>query len=401
MIYLLAACMVLFGLLTGWLIGAAVNDLRAGVLDPMTFVFVLSGSLLCLGVMMLGVNQLNEAADRMHGRSVRTGEVTRWSEQLLFADCLILLVYALLTQASGTGRTGVAGDREQWMFTAAIALSLIASLQFLARQMRRRSRTARLRDLQERGNLHTGRRFVMTAVSVREKNIIAGHVLGEVHRYDRVYIYRPDGKSVTGMVSRIRSGGRSVRRCRDCDAEMKISCREAVPVYSTVSDVEQFFTASSVNNAEGPQMVGYIDAYAANYRNASFIRILNAAAVRLRYLVPAKKAPDAQSSADLPDTLVESLQVQFPSVMTKNLPDERVLPVFTDWTAFSRYGEMMQEEDAVSMVMNLRECNKIVEQGYAGVVINPFGPQAFFLSKEYLKEILNIEVKKNAETETV
>ena len=62
---------------------------------------------------------------------------------------------------------------------------------------------------------------------------------------------------------------------------------------------------------------------------------------------------------------------------------------------------MMQEEDAVSMVMNLRECNKIVEQGYAGVVINPFGPQAFFLSKEYLKEILNIEVKKNAETETV
>ena len=401
MIYLAASVLYVFGFVIGIFFTMALQDVQTGVLEFGGFLYIASGALVCLFLIMLGLNQLNEAADRIHGRPTVKGEVTRWAEQLLFADCLLVFVTILVRKASEADRVFLAPFRTQCLYTGLTAMVLTGVLQYVRLCMRRRKRSVRIGEIASEGSLHGERRFAMTAVKVLNDRTVAGHVCGEVRRGDPVFIYLPAGKKLTGKVVRLEADGNRMRKVKDCNAVMSVKTKGKLPLYCVISDVEQFCTADGINNTEGPQLVGYIDAYAECYQKDAFVRAMIRTAVSLKYLVPAKMAPDTERMYDLPDTLLENTSVQFPSVITKNLPDEPALPVFTDWTALANYREVNAEKDAASLVMDLPQCLKIVYEGYAGVVVNPFGPKAFFFSKEYLEQILQKEGKNHAESEVI
>ena len=79
------------------------------------------------------------------------------------------------------------------------------------------------------------------------------------------------------------------------------------------------------------------------------------------------------------DPLQENTSAAFMSVSTSADENLFILPAFTDWDALHRWSSMMMEKDAVTLIMKYEEVEKIMENGFGGIVINPFGPQPFFM----------------------
>lgn len=91
------------------------------------------------------------------------------------------------------------------------------------------------------------------------------------------------------------------------------------------------------------------------------------------------------------DPLNSQTSVSFYSVNTAASPDEACLPVFTDWDALSRYGFVIEDPQSTVLIMNFDKCRRLTEQGYSGIVIDPFGPRPFYLGRDYIATLISLK----------
>lgn len=90
------------------------------------------------------------------------------------------------------------------------------------------------------------------------------------------------------------------------------------------------------------------------------------------------------------DPLETSSDVGFPTLSSRQNPQLKILPVFTDWEALSRWKDMMKERDAVTITADFPMTVELMRKGFSGFVINPFGPQAFYLSDMFAESVMRM-----------
>jgi hypothetical protein len=89
--------------------------------------------------------------------------------------------------------------------------------------------------------------------------------------------------------------------------------------------------------------------------------------------------------------LKDQTSVSFLSVNTVARPDLACLPVFTDWDALGRYGYVIEDPASTVLVMEFEKCRQLMQTGYTGIVINPFGPRPFYLGSDYIRSLTELE----------
>ena len=81
---------------------------------------------------------------------------------------------------------------------------------------------------------------------------------------------------------------------------------------------------------------------------------------------------------------------RFMSVRLNVDPNKSVLVLFTDWDALLRYSNILEETELQLEVRNIKECFHLVPAKYDSIVINPFGPRSFIITKEFMCHIQEV-----------
>ena len=71
-------------------------------------------------------------------------------------------------------------------------------------------------------------------------------------------------------------------------------------------------------------------------------------------------------------------------------PSKSVLVLFTDWDALLRYSNILEEDNLQLEVRNIKECFHLIPAKYDSIVINPFGPKSFIITKEFMRHIQEV-----------
>ena len=81
---------------------------------------------------------------------------------------------------------------------------------------------------------------------------------------------------------------------------------------------------------------------------------------------------------------------RFMSVRLNVDPDKAVLVLFTDWNALLRYSNIYEEDEIQMEVRNIKECFHLIPAKYDSIVINPFGPKSFIITKDFMRHIQEV-----------
>lgn len=142
------------------------------------------------------------------------------------------------------------------------------------------------------------------------------------------------------------------------------------------------------NQNELPYIRGLLSVYDVCHDDPHFTSLVLWLISHANLLVCAKSTTEHRG--DIMDPLQENTSAAFMSVSTSADENLFILPAFTDWDALHRWSSMMMEKDAVTLIMKYEEVEKIMENGFGGIVINPFGPQPFFMPEQLCKTILQM-----------
>ena len=164
---------------------------------------------------------------------------------------------------------------------------------------------------------------------------------------------------------------------------------------------QQFGIITSVNpelrderyvHAENPRLTSMIDRYNDYNCDNTFMSTLVYDACHSRYIVPAILSANDFHKGDIMDPLLGREAVSFLAVATEGSKTDNIIPIFTDWAALSSYKEVMNSDEAVSVVLSFKEIIRIMHTSrYTGIVLNPFGPKPFYFSKEYIDHITSLD----------
>ena len=133
--------------------------------------------------------------------------------------------------------------------------------------------------------------------------------------------------------------------------------------------------------------------YAFSHRlsNNSGMNMLIYAICHAHYLTPVMMEKPRIGAEDIIRVIQSNANVRFMRVSANMKENDAALPVFTDWDAFRRYHTVMEEPEAKTLIVSFPQCIDLMKQNYQGIVINPFGPQPFYLSSNFVKHIEELE----------
>ena len=335
-------------------------------------------------VLMYWANRRYDEAEGYRNDQDRIG---RWVRYLLFGNLvtvfLMMMIEVSISHPEWT-------ERAPWLLTALLFAAVFASVIFLSRYGKYAARRRRIRNLQYALSSCGRRRFRFTVYEA-EGQTCRGYVQGKVMANDQVYVNMP-GKNVpeAGRIIRIMIDGKEEKSASGRYAEMTVECAGEIIPYTVISTHYTMHQTKPVIQAENPHLSGIISVYSDHYANDDYIGILNYDICHGEYLVPARRTGKT-GTRDMMDPLNSQTSVSFYSVNTAASPDEACLPVFTDWDALSRYGFVIEDPQSTVLIMNFDKCRRLTEQGYSGIVIDPFGPRPFYLGRDYIATLISLK----------
>ena len=181
--------------------------------------------------------------------------------------------------------------------------------------------------------------------------------------------------------------------------------------YAVITDIPYQIEANVNQAVENPYLLGLSRVFFERQGEGEFLNLFFRELVRSHYLV----AIEADGSLPIGEkdgsvTLKAGMKLTIPHVTMDR--GESALPVFTDWFAL---GAMDQQTEAgwkrETMIAGFPQVVSMLTKG-EGFVINPYGPQLFYVSPELIQNLMNspgyqsefgeatvqsMEVKKNTE----
>ncbi len=344
---------------------------------------------------------LNIYFDRSEGYASERQWIGRWGKNTVLAALVLSFLYACLMFMTEKNNDPLQQEKNNITIMILIGLVACGTIYYIQNYRKLLTRKTRIDALIHKSEKYKRRRytFIVEEVKETEKHIVLkGYVLGTIHNNDEVFVYSLSQGNYLTRVIQIHENGMSVRKVKDKDIEITIKKTDQtkeIQVGTVLSDIIENVSENQENNVENPSIRGMISGYNTLRDDKKYMTMLLWMIANSKFLVAGKSV--GGHVGDIMDPLNENAQVSFMSVSTTADESLFILPAFTDWDALKCWSMMMQEKDAVTLLMDYQEIEEIMEKGFGGIVINPFGPQPFFMPKDLAVSIVEMISKKKKE----
>lgn len=368
--------------------------MTAMIIDPSLMQTGLLLSLLlemCIDILL--IETVNIAHDKADGYVSKKQFFGRWVHNCCFITLLFSFAYALIASiASGTINIH---NRNVSML---LIICVIASIYLYFRNYRNlMSRRSRIKSIRNRQLRYKDRRYYYLVEEVKEEDsflTLKGTLNGKIRVNDEVYIYIPAEDSIRTRVHKITSNNQSVSKAKDGTVEIclkKDELTETIHKYSVISSVAEKVEIEQENLAENPFVNGLIMGYGKCNKDPEYMSALLWEISSGQYLMAGKC--NEQTDDEITDVIKKNVNAAFPSVSTTTDEKMSILPVFTDWDALHRWKMMMEEKDAMTVIMKFEQIVEIMHAEFDGIVINPFGPFPFYMPRDLANSLLRMHTE--------
>lgn len=232
-------------------------------------------------------------------------------------------------------------------------------------------------------------RFTMLVKGSKDEGsiLLEGDVYGTVKKEDVTVLFK-DGKVSHLKIARlIDSAGNDCESVTDAYAKIGFESIDKGDdfKYALITNID-FQIESDVNKAvENPYIFGLLYEYDNYYKDEDFVNLFFREMVSAHYLLPIHMSGDFKGSGETvlkKDTKINIYGINLEGGVT-------ALPVFTDWTALKNWADKgpanWKQETIIVRFPDILGCLK----NEGGFIINPYGPQSFYMNSENINNIVN------------
>ena len=262
---------------------------------------------------------------------------------------------------------------------------------------------------------------------------VEGQLFGNAKEGEKVYALHRDGNISHLMIMKIDESTTFAEQVKKEEQEetpetqgarrvkLFFSRKEALSPdwqYAVITDIPYQIEANVHQAVENPYLLGLSRVFFERQGEGEFLNLFFRELVRSHYLVAIEtdgSLPIGEKDGSV--TLKAGMKITIPHVTMER--GESALPVFTDWFALGamdqQMGAMNQQMEAggkrETMIAGFPQIVSMLTKG-EGFVINPYGPQLFYVSPELIHNLMSspgyqsefgeakvqsVEVKKDAE----
>ena len=221
---------------------------------------------------------------------------------------------------------------------------------------------------------------------------VEGQLFGKAKEGEKVYALHRDGNISHLTIIKIEEtqGQRRVK--------LFFSRKEALSPdwkYAVITDIPYQIEANVNQAVENPYLLGLSCVFFEKQGESEFLNLFFRELVRSHYLVvieTERGLPKGEKDGTV--TLKAGMKITIPHVTMDR--GESALPVFTDWFALGamdqQMGAMNQQMEAgwkrETMIAGFPQIVSMLTKG-EGFVINPYGPQLFYVSPELIHNLMS------------
>ena len=221
---------------------------------------------------------------------------------------------------------------------------------------------------------------------------VEGQLFGKAKEGEKVYALHRDGTITHLTIMKIEET-QGQRR-----AKLFFSRKEALSPdwqYAVITDIPYQIEANVHQAVENPYLLGLSCVFFEKQGEGEFLNLFFRELVRSHYLVTIEtdgSLPKGEKDGTV--TLKAGMKLTIPHVTMDR--GESALPVFTDWFALGAMGQQMgamnQQMEAgwkrETMIAGFPQIVSMLTKG-EGFVINPYGPQLFYVSPELIHNLMS------------
>ena len=236
-------------------------------------------------------------------------------------------------------------------------------------------------------------RFTMLVKGCKDEGsvLLEGDVYGTVKKEDVTVLFK-DGKVSHLKIARlIDSAGNDCESVTDAYANIGFESIDKGDdfKYALITNID-FQIECDVNKAvENPYILGLLYEYDNYYKDEDFVNLFFREMVSAHYLLPIHMSGDFKGSGETvlkKDTKINIYGINLEGGVT-------ALPVFTDWIALKNWADKgpanWKQETIIVRFPDILGCLK----NDGGFIINPYGPQSFYMNSENINNIVNPDIK--------
>ena len=232
-------------------------------------------------------------------------------------------------------------------------------------------------------------RFTMLVKGSKDEGsiLLEGDVYGTVKKENVTVLFK-DGKVSHLKIARlIDSAGNDCESVTDAYANIGFESIDKGDdfKYALITNID-FQIESDVNKAvENPYILGLLYEYDNNYNDEDFINLFFREMVMSHYLLPVRMSEDFKGSGSTvlkKDTKIDIYGIELQGGIN-------ALPVFTDWVALKKWSDMGVANWKMETIIESFPDIVGFLKGEGGFIINPYGPQSFYMNSENINNIVN------------
>ena len=232
-------------------------------------------------------------------------------------------------------------------------------------------------------------RFTMLVKGCKDEGsiLLVGDVYGTVKKEDVTVLFK-DGKVLHLKVAKlIDSTGNDCESVTDAYAKIGFENIDKGDdfKYTLITNID-FQIESDVNKAvENPYILGLLYEYDNNCNDEDFINLFFREMVMSHYLLPVRMSEDFKGSGSTvlkKDTKIDIYGIELQGGIN-------ALPVFTDWTALKNWSDKGPANWKMETIIESFPDIVGFLKGEGGFIINPYGPQSFYMNSESISSIVN------------
>ena len=232
-------------------------------------------------------------------------------------------------------------------------------------------------------------RFTMLVKGSKDEGSILfeGDVYGTVKKENVTVLFKDGKVSHLKVAKLIDSTGNDCESVTDAYAKIgfeNIDKGEDFK-YALITNID-FQIESDVNKAvENPYILGLLYEYDNNCNDEDFINLFFREMVMSHYLLPVRMSEDFKGSGSTvlkKDTKIDIYGIELQGGIN-------ALPVFTDWVALKKWSDMGVANWKMETIIESFPDIVGFLKGEGGFIINPYGPQSFYMNSENINNIVN------------
>ena len=232
-------------------------------------------------------------------------------------------------------------------------------------------------------------RFTMLVKDCKDEGsiLLVGDVYGTVKKEDVTILFKDGKVSHLKVAKLIDSTGNDCESVTDAYAKIGFENIDKGDDFkcALITNID-FQIESDVNKAvENPYILGLLYEYDNYYKDEDFVNLFFREMVSAHYLLPIHMSGDFKGSGET--VLKKDTKINIYGIKLEGGVD--ALPVFTDWSALKNWADKgpanWKQETIIVRFPDILGCLK----NDGGFIINPYGPQSFYMNSENINNIVN------------